>query len=137
VVNIFPRHRTSGGRIAVVAALAGAVVLALTVFAGNAGASTTSPQKIRQVSCRTASTFNVYRHVGLRSVETCYTGTGSKVVLLHDIYKITTGANTGVFVISYHGTLLRSVTFYPKKGHDSFRYSGKLTELDAFAITRD
>jgi hypothetical protein len=130
VINIFPRHRVSGRTVSAMAGLAAAVVLAITAFAGSANASTAAPRTVRQVACR-VYTLNVFH--GTRS-ETCYEGRGTKIVRISDVREITTGENSGRFVLILHRTLVETVKFSPK--HIYRFLFPKQTELYSITITR-
>ena len=129
MIKMIPRQPANGRRVSAIAALGATVVLALTGFATSASASVASPQKIGQVHCR-AYTFNVYH--GVRS-ETCYEGVGSKIVRIPDVRVITTGENSGRFVLVLHHTLVLNVKFIPKH---TYRYAQNQAELVAITITR-
>jgi hypothetical protein len=113
--------------VSAMAGLSAAAVLALTAFAGSAGASTASPQTLKQVPCR-AYTFNVFH--GTRS-ETCYEGRGTKTVRISDVRKITTGENSGRFEVIFHHTLVEVVTFAPKHTY----LFVKPTQSEVFSVT--
>lgn len=116
--------------VSAIAGLSTAAVLALTAFAGSAGASTASPQTLKQVPCR-AYTFNVFH--GARS-ETCYEGRGTKVIRISDVRKITTGENSGRFEVIFHRTLVEVVKFTPK--HTYLFVKPAQSEVFSVTITR-
>jgi hypothetical protein len=128
MINISQRPARSW--VTAMAVLAATVVLALTGFASAANASAAAPQKIRQVACR-SYTFNVTH--GARNVKTCYEGTGLKALRIGDVHVISTGENSGSFLLILHGTLALNVKFHPKH---TYRYKGNQVELAGVAITR-
>ena len=102
----------------------------ITTKGGSAGASTASPQTLKQVPCR-AYTFNVFH--GTRS-ETCYEGRGTKVIRISDVRKITTGENGGRFEVISHRTLVEVVKFTPK--HTYLFVNPTQSEVFSVIITR-
>jgi hypothetical protein len=90
--------------------LAGAAALTAIGATVLPAAASTAPQHIRHVSC-TRATFTVY--YGANRVA-CYEGTGELQVKLHEVHKITTGENSGIFSVT-RGSARAVFSFTPRE----------------------
>jgi hypothetical protein len=77
-----------------------------TQHAAARSGTVTAPAKVHKVPCR-SWTFNVY--YGIRG-ETCYAGAGALRPDIKNVYKITTGANTGFLAV--HAGLGRGLAHF-------------------------
>lgn len=101
--------RRAGTGLAVGLAATAALGTAVVGTAAAASASTPGIVRIHKVAC-SAKTFTVHYDVNSRKV--CLEGTGTIRVSIPDVSRVTTGENTGRFIVRRLNTE-RQVTFRP------------------------
>jgi len=125
-----PHHVTRGAMLRLAAGastLAAAAALAAT--AGTPAASAAPSPAIVRAPC-TSSTFDVF---STTAGERCYEGTGTIVPNIPNVYKVTTGINTGFFRVTATPPVPVMIVFHT---HQTIVFAaGERVELTSLTIS--
>ena len=122
-------HMTRGATLRLAACAGTLMAAAATAATAGAPAASAAPgQLIVRAPC-TSSTFDVF---SITAGEVCYEGTGTVAPNIPNVYRITTGVNTGSLRLAPIGPL-PVILFHP---HQTFVFpAGERVELTSLTIT--